>query len=165
MSASARKSFRAPSTTTIPFDCSTIIELFGRPVMSVLPGATGTGTTRSAGPSLGKPTFAKAISHSVVRAPRAASVASSRGCTPDGNRKRAALGGRSIANAVRVSLRDRLAVHGDRQGAREADAGGARAHGGPSRVVDDEPHVAAEELVVGGRQPVDAARARVDVEP
>jgi hypothetical protein len=69
MSASARKSFSAPSTPTIPFDCSTIIELFGRPVMSVLPGAT-----------------AKDVSHSVVRAPRAASVALNVGRTPDGKR-------------------------------------------------------------------------------
>src|SRR3954454_13726630 len=105
MIASARKSFRAPSTTTIPFDCSTIIELFGLPVMSVLPVATGTGTMRSAGPSLGKPNFANDISHSVMRAPRAASVALNVGRTPDGKRNRAALLGRLTASDVRFSVR------------------------------------------------------------
>ena len=86
MSASARKSFSAPSTTTIPFDCSTTIVLFAIPVISVLPGATGTGLIRSVGPSFGKPRCANVISHSVVRAPRAASVALNVGRTPDGKR-------------------------------------------------------------------------------
>src|SRR3954452_21984523 len=105
MIASARKSIRAPSTTTIPFDCSTIIELVAMPVMSVLPGATGPGTWGAAGPSLGKPNFANDMSHSVVRAPRAASVALNVGRTPDGKRNRAALLGRLIAGDVRFSVR------------------------------------------------------------
>ena len=41
----------------------------------------------------------------------------------------------------------------------------ARTGESPVRAVDDEPHVAAEELVVLGRQPVDPSGARVDVEP
>ena len=46
------------------------------PVMRVLPGATARGVICVAGPSLMKPRCANVISHSVVRAPRAASARS-----------------------------------------------------------------------------------------
>jgi hypothetical protein len=46
------------------------------PWMSVLPAATGRGVISVAGPSLMNPRWANDISHSVVRAPRAASVLS-----------------------------------------------------------------------------------------
>src|SRR3954463_13098704 len=102
ISASARTSLSAASATTIPFDCSMIIELFAMPWISVLPGATVRGTIVSAGPSLGKPNWANDISHSVVRVPREARSLSNFAFTPDGKRKRAEL----RAGLTRTEVRD-----------------------------------------------------------
>src|SRR5512133_1324218 len=74
------------------------------PWISVLPAATGRGTIVVAGPSFGKPNCANDMSHSVVRAPRAARSLSNFALTPDGKRKRAALAGGLTRTEVRDSV-------------------------------------------------------------
>ena len=141
---------------------------FGMPWISVLPGATARGTVsdRPPRPSGTRPGRTTSATRSSPRRGRRA-FASNAGAIPAGKRKRAALAGRSTAIAVRVSVWITLpsrrieAVRGKRT---RAPPVAARTERQPPRV-HDQAHVAAQVLVVLGRQAVDPPRAGVDVQP
>ena len=131
------------------------------PWISVLPGATTRGTISVAGPSLMNPRCAKVISHSVVRAPRAASSPSI-GRGDAGREAEARVGDRLVGPDGRARLGvQHLAGLRERDPPREGHAAGPP----PPAVVDHRADVAAVVVVVLRHQAADAAGAGVDVEP